>query len=105
MENKTSVEWLMEQLIKYDIIRDVHPDNILFHKAKEMHKQEIVDAYNKGEFNDGMNETAEQYYQEKHIQDVKKDKKKVNSISEKITEAVKHSGYTVFIPEYARKKN
>lgn len=35
---------------------------------------------------------------------MKKKKVKVNNISEKITESTKHSGYTVFIPESAKKK-
>lgn len=31
-------------------------------QAKEIEKQMVIEAYDKGEFNDGMNETAEEYY-------------------------------------------
>ena len=36
----------------------------MLEKAKEMHKQEIIDAYDKGEFDCGCNGTSEQYYNE-----------------------------------------
>lgn len=52
-KKQTAVEWLMENL---------HTAKEPFAKAKEIEKQQIMDAYDKGEFNDGMNETAEQYY-------------------------------------------
>ena len=34
----------------------------MLEKAKEMHKQEIIDAYDKGEFDCGCNGTSEEYY-------------------------------------------
>jgi len=37
----------------------------IFEQAKEMEKQQIIDAYNQGEFNQGCNGDAEQYYTEK----------------------------------------
>jgi hypothetical protein len=33
-----------------------------FHKYLEIEREQIVDAYEKGEFNSGCNETSEQYY-------------------------------------------
>ena len=38
MENKqTPVEWLITEIIKHGLVpQGTHPDNILFHKAKEM---------------------------------------------------------------------
>jgi hypothetical protein len=33
-----------------------------FHKYLEVEREQIVKAYDKGEFNCGVNETAEQYY-------------------------------------------
>jgi hypothetical protein len=63
--NQTAVEWLIEELNqkidfipldKWDMIRDI------VQQAKAMEKEQIEDAYNKGEFNDGMNETAEEYF-------------------------------------------
>ena len=33
-----------------------------FHKYLEVEREQIVKAYDKGEFNSGCNETAEQYY-------------------------------------------
>jgi hypothetical protein len=73
----TSIEWLinaMENPNKNINWQDTKQ------QAKEMHKQEIIDAYDKGEFNDGIKEFAEQYYKETfvskgsddHISDISK---------------------------------
>ena len=59
---KTAVEWLVEQMIKCELLpKSIHPDNVLFHKAKEMEKQQIIKANeeNMMSFTDG-----EQYYNE-----------------------------------------
>jgi hypothetical protein len=55
---QTAVEWLVEQL---NINGTVIPMAIEY-KAKEMERTQIVVAYDKGEFNCGVNETSEQYY-------------------------------------------
>jgi hypothetical protein len=56
----TAVEWLEKQLdISNGYQNKIKP---LFEKAKEMEKQQIIEAYDKGEFNCGMNESAEEYY-------------------------------------------
>ena len=34
----------------------------IINQAKEMEREQIVKAYDKGEFNCGVNETSEQYY-------------------------------------------
>ena len=62
----TSIEWLIEELYKCGLSKDIHPDNALFHKAKEMHKEEIIDAANKVLYHStGQgNIAAEQYYNE-----------------------------------------
>ncbi len=45
----TAVEWLIEQIIKYDLVpQGTNPDNVLFHKALEMEKQQIENAFNAG---------------------------------------------------------
>ena len=51
----TAVEWLCEQ---YHLKQDIE----IVKQAKEMEKDQIIEAYDKGEFNCGMNETAEEYY-------------------------------------------
>jgi hypothetical protein len=54
MENKkqSSIEWLIEQMIKYELVpKGIHFDNILFHQAKAMHQQEIEEAYGHGQNN------------------------------------------------------
>ena len=60
MENKhTAVQWLVEK------IQHANPSfkfDALIRQAKEMEKEQIIDAYDKGEFNQGCNEDAEQYY-------------------------------------------
>lgn len=57
---QSSVDWLVSKL----------PQRMLnylqeeIEQAKEKHKEEIIDAYDRGEWNDGMNGNAEQYYNE-----------------------------------------
>jgi len=48
----TSVEWLINQLYNIGLSKDIHPNNILFSKAKEMHKEEVKNGYNQG-YKDG----------------------------------------------------
>lgn len=58
----TAVEWLVEQMIKCELLpKSVHPDNVLFHKAKQMEKQQIFDTV---EHFCEYPEEAEQYYNE-----------------------------------------
>ena len=57
----TSIEWLMKDLLEKGIISKYDYENMpSFDEAKEMHKQEIIEAYCNG--NDLIG--AEQYYQE-----------------------------------------
>ena len=64
---ETAVDWLVHELDKQMIERDkfdafdwIFED--LIKQAKEMERTQIVKAYDKGEFNCGVNETSEQYY-------------------------------------------
>jgi hypothetical protein len=60
----TSIEWLEEKAKEFAIDLDLLN---YFEQAKEMHKQEIIDAYKKGQslgFDDNPNYMAEQYYQQ-----------------------------------------
>jgi hypothetical protein len=62
----TSIEWLIDQLIpedQHEGIMDIIED------AKEMHKQEIIDAYkvDVDEFPTQLSDRAEQYYQETFV--------------------------------------
>ena len=45
---QTAVEWLRQELLKRDMDISIKD---LFIQAKEMHKQEIIDAYSAGEDN------------------------------------------------------
>ena len=69
----TSIEWLMNELKKERIIRDDLKTTIalLTNEAKEMHKQEIEDAFQDGkwDWSEHINNGTEskdlaQYYQE-----------------------------------------
>jgi len=40
----TAVEWLEDELIRVGFFEDMKP-NITFEQAKEMEKQQIIDAY------------------------------------------------------------
>jgi hypothetical protein len=55
---KTAVEWLEEQL--FNKLGKFTKGDI--DQAKELEKQQIIEAYYKGEFNCGMNESAQEYY-------------------------------------------
>ena len=62
--NQTSVEWLFEKL--WETPKDKFTWHSILEQAKEMEKEQIIDAYDKGEFNQGCNEDAEQYYNENY---------------------------------------
>ncbi len=49
---KTAVEWLKDTLYPYFDKEDREYTNILFEKAKEMEKEQIMDAYEQG-YRDG----------------------------------------------------
>jgi hypothetical protein len=58
---KTAVEWLIDK--HFGGIENVTPDfKKHIEQAKEMEKEQIIIAYDKGEFNQGCNGNAEQYY-------------------------------------------
>jgi hypothetical protein len=66
---QTSIEWLIEQMLKqgyFDGNKPLSYTNLdhLQQQAKEMHKKEIIEAYDKGEFDCGCNGTSEEYYNE-----------------------------------------
>jgi predicted secreted protein len=61
---KTAVEWLINQLKESIGLKDMQ----VIEKAKEMEKQQIIDAFNKGFVTDQWDKSkenkAEQYYNE-----------------------------------------
>jgi hypothetical protein len=61
---KTAVEWLLDILITENEITLKGENYKLFEIAKQMENEQIIDAYDKGEFNQGCNGDAEQYYNE-----------------------------------------
>ncbi len=61
---QTSVDWLFQQL--WETPKDKFTWHSILEQAKEMEKEQIIDAYDKGEFNQGCNEDAEQYYNENY---------------------------------------
>jgi len=70
MSNKqqTSIDWLKEQLETYGnqsycVVEWSMLDKLTL-QAKEMDKQQKIEAYNQGEFNQGCNGSAEDYYRE-----------------------------------------
>jgi hypothetical protein len=73
MGNKqTAVDWLIEQIIKYELVpKGTNKDNVLFHKAKQIEKANIIKARVDGDehhtFNSQMREEyAEDYYKENY---------------------------------------
>ena len=70
MSNKkhTAIDWLKEQLETYGnqsycVVEWSMLDKLTL-QAKEMDKQQKIEAYNQGEFNQGCNGSAEDYYRE-----------------------------------------
>lgn len=59
---QTAVDWLFEKL--WDEPKDKLTWHSILKEAKAMEKEQTIDAYDKGEFNQGCNEDAEQYYSE-----------------------------------------
>ena len=62
---QTSIEWLVSEIEKLIGIK-IAIDETCVEQAKEMHKQEIIDAYQQGYNNAYFNNplTKEQYYNE-----------------------------------------
>ena len=66
MEKQTAVEWLVEQM-KLD---ELFNADYFIEQAKEMEKEQIIQAYYQNGWNDNDNEhNAEQYYNQKYKQD------------------------------------
>jgi hypothetical protein len=71
---KTSIEWFIEHLLGNGLLRLTKEEHKLYSelrdKAKQMHKQEIIDAHIEGQpLYSCQSEKAEQYYQEKFKKD------------------------------------
>ena len=69
----TAVEWLMEQITfsgefggRYNSFIETEDLSIYFDKAKEMEKQQIIDAFHRQTQKFYCNEEAEYYYNEKY---------------------------------------
>ena len=69
---QTAVQWLFENLLDTPISNDDIIYNIsVFEEAKEMEKQQIIDAYIKGNYKSNRDmywkvKSAEEYYNEKY---------------------------------------
>jgi hypothetical protein len=63
MEKQTAVEWLAKNLKDFPHVKHSQLFRDLVQKAKEMEKQQIMDAYYEGK-EYGFLEQAEQYYNE-----------------------------------------
>jgi hypothetical protein len=63
---QTSIEWLRNELVNNENIRWRGTNiNVLIEQARQMHKQEIIDAHLDGQsLVSCKDEYAEQYYQE-----------------------------------------
>ena len=67
LKKETSIDWLMTQLYKKGFIKEIDGNEpiILMNQAKEMEKQQIIDAFHKHSQKIYCEEEAEQYYNEK----------------------------------------
>jgi len=49
MAQQTAVEWLIKQLYTYGLVdKNIHRDNVIFHKSKEMELEQKKRVYNEG---------------------------------------------------------
>jgi hypothetical protein len=64
MNNQSSIDFLIECMAIHLTHEQQMQFEGLFQQVQQMHKEEIVEAYDKGEFNQGCNGNAKQYYQE-----------------------------------------
>jgi len=62
--NQTAVNWIIHNIVEDQIkkAKSMSEWVSIFEQANKMFEQQVIEAYNKGEFNDGMNETAEEYF-------------------------------------------
>ena len=62
--SQTAVSWIIHNIAKDQIkkAKSISEWASIFKQANKMFEEQIIEAYNKGEFNDGMNETAEEYF-------------------------------------------
>ena len=62
---QTAVEWLIKQIKGYD------NDCEIFEEAKEMEKEQIIDAFDEGNSNGFIIKCGEQYYNENFKNEIK----------------------------------
>jgi HEPN domain-containing protein len=66
MEEKTSVEWLFSRIVEEWGLDIEERDNAILEQAKEMEKQQIIDAYEDGTYHNTFGnenyESPEDYY-------------------------------------------
>lgn len=63
MSKQTSLQWLKDVLYPYLNKEDKEYTDVLFNKAKQMEREQIIDAYYEGK-EYGFKEQGEQYYNE-----------------------------------------
>jgi hypothetical protein len=60
---QTAVEFLLSHMWTTDWVNYTREQKLnVIQQAKEMEKHQIIESYDKGEFNQGCNGTAEEYY-------------------------------------------
>ena len=64
MAQQTAVEWLIEQLEVFITFDEELTWNKLFEEAKQMEKEQIIDAFDIGTIDDNM--IGNEYYNEKY---------------------------------------
>lgn len=67
MSNKSSIEWLFEQIARrqgsiFQTIPFYNDNCDLIQQAKEMHKEEIIEAFSLGDNQQGFENEAVDYY-------------------------------------------
>lgn len=60
---QTAIEWLVNELEEHHVFQDIK-NTVAFQQAKEMEKEQIIDAFDEGNPNGFIIGDGEQYYNE-----------------------------------------
>ena len=74
---QTSIEWFIENLLGNGLLRLTKEEHNLYSElrdiAKEMHKQEIIEAYDAGLFDGSMDDVNDRMHKQYYLETFKKD--------------------------------
>lgn len=64
MKRQLAIEWLIDQLSKPQYAQNI---SIIIEQAKEMQRQQIINAFNQSWYDRNNSKTPEEYYEENYF--------------------------------------